>query len=63
MKEKKTITGTDVAIICFMIGVIASIILIVRNFIDRESMTVGIILLCVCAINLLVNVKNKKNAQ
>lgn len=63
MKEKKAITGTDVAIICSAIGVIASIILIVMDIIDHESTTAGIVCLCVCMANLLVNAKNKKDAR
>lgn len=63
MKEKKAITGTDVAIICSTVGVIVSIILIVMDIIEHESTTAGIGLLCLCMTHLLVNVKNKKDAQ
>lgn len=63
MKEKKTITGTDVAIICSAIGVIASIILIVMDIIDHESTTAGIGFFCLCMTQLLVNIKNKKDAK
>ena len=63
MKEKKTITGTDVAIICSTIGVIASIILIAMDIIEHESTTVGIGFFWLCITHLLVNVKNKKDAQ
>ncbi len=63
MKKKKAITGTDVAIICSAIGVIASIILIIMDIIDHESTIAGIGLFCLCMTQLLVNVKNKKDAQ
>lgn len=59
--EKKKITGTDLGIIFSIIGIIASIILIVLNFINAENKTVGIVLLCACSASLSANVTNKKN--
>lgn len=64
MKEQnkgKKITGTDLGIIFSIIGIIASIILVVLNFINDESKTIGIILLCACSASLSANVNNKKN--
>ena len=64
MKEKnkeKKITGTDLGIIFSIIGMIASIILIVLNLVNDESKTIGIVLLCTCSANLCTNVSNKKN--
>lgn len=66
MKEKNSgrkITGTDLGIIFSVIGIIASIILIVINFINDESEIVGIILLCACSASLSANVNNKKNEK
>lgn len=62
-KDKKVITGTDIGIICNIIGIIASLILIKRNLIDNESIVIGIILLIVCGANLSTNLKNKKDNQ
>lgn len=59
-KEKK-ITGTDLGIIFSIIGMIASIILIILNFVNDESKTIGIVLLCSCSANLCANARNKKN--
>lgn len=61
MKEKnKKITATDIGIIFSIIGIIASIILIVLNFIDNESKAIGISLFCACTASLAANVNNKK---
>lgn len=62
-EEKKGITGTDIGIICSIAGIIASIILIVMNVVDNDSITVGIILLCACTINLITNVRVKRRKE
>ncbi len=64
MEEKnnqKKITITDLGIIFSIIGIIASIVLIILNFINSESTIFGIILLCACSSCLSANVTNKKN--
>lgn len=62
-KDKKKITGIDIGVKCSIIGIIASIVLIVMNIIENESTTIGIVLLGACAANLAVNMKNKKDNQ
>lgn len=58
--NEKKITGTDLGIMFSIIGIVASIILIVLSFINDESKTIGIILLCACSASLSANVTNKK---
>ena len=60
MKNKKEITGIDVKIIFSIIGIIASIIVIIINFIDGESKAIGIALLSSCFTALAVNVKSER---
>lgn len=62
-KDKKVITGTDIGIVCNIIGIIASIFLIKGNLIDNESITISLILLFVCGANLSINLKDKKDNQ
>ena len=57
------INGTDIGIIFSVIGMIASIVVIIMNFIDGESKSVGIALLCSCAAVLSTNVRNKRSEQ
>lgn len=59
-KNKKKINITDVGIVCSLIGIIASIILIIMNVIDKESITIGVVLLCSCSVNLIATI-NQKN--
>ena len=61
MKNKKKITGADVGIIFSIIGIIASILLIILNIIKKESAGVGIGLLIFCILALSTNIKNKKD--
>jgi hypothetical protein len=64
MKEKNTgkkITGTNLGIIFSIMGIITSLILIVLNFVNGESMTIGIILLLSCSGSLSAIISNKKN--
>lgn len=61
MKNKKKITGTNVGIVFSIVGIIASILVVVINAIERESTGVGIGLLCFCFLTLLTNIKNKKD--
>ena len=63
MKNKKKITGPDVGIAFSIVGIIASILVIIINAIDRESVGVGIGLLIFCFLTLLTNIKNKKDSK
>ena len=62
-KERKKITGTDISIICCVMGIIACIVLIVDSFISGTSKTLPIILLCTLSANLCINVKSKRDNQ
>ena len=59
MKYKKRITGLDVGIICSIVGIIASILVIIIDLVKKESAGVGIGLLIFCFLSLLTNMKNK----
>lgn len=59
-KHKKTITGTDVAIVCSGISVIGSIVMIIMGFIYKENILIPISLLFTNTPFLLANIKNKK---
>lgn len=61
MKNKQKITGPDVGIIFSIIGIIASILIIILNIIKKESAGVGIGLLIFCILALSTNIKNKKD--
>ena len=61
--NKKKIIGTDLGVIFSIIGIIASLILIIFNFINDESKTIAIVLLCGCSASLCVNARNKKNEK
>lgn len=62
-KAKKKITGTDISIICCILGIIACVALIVYSFISGTSKTLPIILLCTLSANLCANVKVKRNSK
>ena len=61
MKEKKQGNITNVGIAISILGIIASLAVIVINVIDGTSKTVGIVLLCACALGLINNVNIKRN--
>ena len=61
MKEKKQGNITNVGIAISILGIIASVAVIVINVIDGTSKTVGIVLLCACALGLINNVNIKRN--
>ena len=61
MKKQKKINGTDLGILFSIVGLLASVAVIVINLIDRENLAVGIALFCACAATLSTNVRNKKN--
>lgn len=57
----KKITGPDVGIILSIVGIIASILVVIIDIIKKESFGVGIGLLLFCILTLLTNIKNKKD--
>ena len=59
MKNKK-ITGSDVGIVLSIVGIIASVAVIVIDYMNKESIGVGIGLVCFCCISLSTNIRNKK---
>ena len=64
MKEKKkVITSENLGILFSVIGIIASIIVIILNFVNNENKTIGIVSLCTCSVSLSANVNNKKNKK
>ena len=63
MKNNKKITGSDVGIIFSVVGIIASILVIIIDILKEESVGVGIGLLCFCILALLTNIKNKKDSK
>lgn len=63
MKEKKKINGYDVGIIFSIVGIIASILVIIIDALNNESVGVGIGLLLFCILSLLINIKQKRNEK
>ena len=61
MQDNKKITGFDVGIVCSIVGIVASILVIVINALKEESVGVGIGLLIFSFLSLLINIKNKKD--
>ena len=61
--KKKKMTDFDIGIIFSIIGIIASIIVIIINAIKNESIGVGIGLLLFCILTLSTNVRNKRNKK
>ena len=59
MKNKKT-NGYDVGIVFSIVGIVASIIVIIIDIIKKESVGVGIGLVIFCFLSLFTNIKNKK---
>lgn len=55
----KKITNADIGIIFSIIGIIASILVIIITAINKESIGVGIGLLIFSFISLLTNIKKK----
>jgi len=60
---KKKITGSDVGIIFSIVGIIASVLVIVINVLKNESVGVGIGLLLFCILTLSTNIRNKRNER
>ena len=61
--KKKKITGSDVGIIFSIVGIIASILVIIINAFKNESVGVDIGLLLFCILTLLTNARNKRNEK
>ena len=61
--KKKKINVYDVGIVFSIIGIIASILVIIISFIKKESIGVGIGLLLFCILSLSNNIRNKKNEK
>ena len=59
----KKITGPDVGIILSIVGIIASILVIVIDIVKKESVGVGIGLLLFGILTLSTNVRNKRNEK
>ena len=57
----KKISSSDVGIIAASIGMIASVVVIIINALQKESIGVGIGLLLFCILSLSTNVRNKRN--
>lgn len=57
----KKISNSDVGIIAASIGMIASMVVIIINALQKESLAVGIGLLLFCILSLSTNVRNKRN--
>ena len=63
MKKKRKITGTDVGIAMSVVGLLASLIVIVFSFIDGTSKATGVALFCACSACLSMNARNKRNEK
>ena len=63
MKKKQKITSSDIGIIFSIIGIIASIFVIIINALKSDSIGVGIGLLLFCILTLSTNVRNKRNEK
>ena len=56
----KKITFNKLGLIFSIIGVVASILVIMLNIIDKENIIIGIVLFCACCLSMLINIKYKK---
>ena len=59
--KKKNLTSSDVGVIFSLVGIIASILVIIINVLKNESIGVGIGLLLFCILTLSTNARNKKH--
>ena len=59
----KKINEYTVGIIFSIVGIIASIAIIILKLISKDNITVGIVLLIACALSLIVNIKQKKDKK
>ena len=58
--KNKQINGYDVGIIFSIIGIVASVLLIILKVLDNESFGVGLGLLLFCTLSLITNVRGKR---
>ena len=63
MKKNKRITGSEVGIIFSIIGIIASVFVIIIDTLKKDSVGVGIGLLLFCILTLSTNIRNKRNEK
>lgn len=56
----KKITFNKLGLIFSIIGIVASILVIMLNIIDKENIIIGIALFCACFLSLLININYKK---
>ena len=61
--KKKKITGSDIGIIFSIVGIVASILVVVIDTLKNKSIGVGIGLLLFCILTLSTNVRNKRNEK
>ena len=61
--NNKKIIGFDTGIIFSLVGIIASILVIIINALKNESVGVGIGLLLFCILTLSTNVRNKNKEK
>ena len=59
----KKINEYTVGIIFSIVGIIASIAIIILKLISKDNITVGIVLLIACALSLIVNIKQRKDKK
>ena len=61
--KKKKITGSDIGIIFSIVGIVASILVVIIDALKNESVGVGIGLLLFCILTLSTNARNKRNEK
>ena len=57
----KKINEYTVGIIFSIVGIIASIAIIILKLTSKDNVTVGIVLFIACILSLIVNIKQKKD--
>ena len=61
--KKRKIMWNDIGLIGSILGIIASIILIILNLIDNNLLIIAIVLLCSCSITLIANISQRNNRE
>ncbi len=61
MKDSRKITDYNVGIVFSIVGIIASIFVIIINILNNESIGVGIGLVIFCFLSLFKNIKREKS--
>ncbi len=59
----KKINEYTLGIIFSIVGIIASIAIIILKISSKDNITVGIVLLIACALSLIVNIKQKNDKK